>query len=230
MLRIVLVALVILTGGCATVQPRPLDPAAEQTLAGRRLTAARYKKPDFTAMTAGKAMFGLFGAAAMISAGNKIIEENRVEDPAAAIADELMKGLEKKYRTVRLAGPATEAESDDLDALVKLRPEAEVLLDVRTLGWSFMYFPTNWARYRVTYAARARLIDARSKTVLAEGKCERVPEQTDNAPTHDELLNDNAAGLKRELQTAAAACIETLKTETFHLAVTGPKAVSKLGP
>jgi hypothetical protein len=46
-------------------------------------------RPDFAAMTAGKAMFGMVGAFAMISAGNKVIRENNVEDPAHYIGSEL---------------------------------------------------------------------------------------------------------------------------------------------
>lgn len=39
------------------------------------LTVTSRQKPDFSAMTAGKATFGLLGAAAMIFEGNSIIQK-----------------------------------------------------------------------------------------------------------------------------------------------------------
>jgi hypothetical protein len=203
--------------GCVSVEPIPLAPAAEPSIAGKRLAQTRYKKPDFSAMTAGKAVFGLIGAVAMVSAGNRIVEENKIDDPASMIAEALTEAMQDRYKTVRITRGVTEVETDDVAELSRLHPEADVIVDIRTLHWSFVYFPTNWARYRVMYVVRARLIDSKGRRVLAEGVCKRIPDHTDSAPTHDELLSENAAGLKRELRDAAQFCLDKLKTETFRL-------------
>ena len=48
-----------------------------------------------------------------------------------------------------------------------------------------------------------------------EGFCARVPEQTDGAPSRDQLLADQAAALKRELRAAADHCIGEFKTNVL---------------
>ncbi|RCV88556.1 hypothetical protein [Billgrantia montanilacus] len=54
------------------------------------ITMSSREKPNFLAMTAGKAMVGgLVGAAAMMIAGNNIVEENEIEDPAGHISSGL---------------------------------------------------------------------------------------------------------------------------------------------
>jgi hypothetical protein len=48
---------------------------------------------------------------------------------------------------------------------------------------------------------------------MAEGFCARTPEQTDDAPSHDELLENQAVRLKEELKLAADFCINAPKTK-----------------
>ena len=66
---------------------------------------------------------------------------------------------------------------------------------VRTVNWSFAYFPTDWNSYRVIYSAKLRLTDTRNRKVLAEGFCARIPEKSDSAPGYEELLADQEEGL-----------------------------------
>jgi hypothetical protein len=89
---------------------------------------------------------------------------------------------------------------------------------VRTINWMFAYFPTAWTRYRVMYSARLRLIDVKRSQVIAEGSCSRIPEETPNAPTFDQLVADKAALLKRELAVAAEHCARVFGTGTLALA------------
>lgn len=91
------------------------------------------------------------------------------------------------------------------------------MLDVRTINWSFVYFPTDWNHYRVLYSAQARLIDAKTKAVVAEGFCARVPDKADVSLTYDAMQADGWTGLKTELAAAGAYCLEKFRTETFNL-------------
>jgi hypothetical protein len=109
--------------------------------------------------------------------------------------------------------------SDDVGALAKTYANAELILDVKTIGWSFLYFPTDFNNYRVMYSARLRLIDRQRQAVMAEEFCSYTPEyeDTNKAPSYDELVGNNAAGLKRELANAARHCVELFQRSAVRM-------------
>lgn len=209
-----LFVLVALVSGCVSVQEVPLASDAAEGLRGREATIAVRDLPDFAAFTPGKAALGPFGAAATIDTGNRIIQENQVEDPAVAIAQTLAAELAQRH-AVRVASEPVRIASDDVRALAKSHPKTDLLVDVRTIHWSYVYYPTDWARYRVLYTARVRLIDLKRAAVVAEGVCSRVPEEVANAPSEDDLLANEAERLKRELQLGAQMCLEHFRTATL---------------
>jgi hypothetical protein len=177
-----------------------------------------YPKPDFAAYTAGKAGFGLIGAALIISAGNEIIREHAVEDPALRTGQELAVSLAARHGLRLLTADPPVAQSDDVGALLQAYGEADLILDIKTINWMFIYFPSDWDNYRILYSARLRVIDRRQKAVLAEGFCVYKPEyaDTNQAPTREALIGNNAEGLKRELLKAADYCTTFFRTSTFR--------------
>jgi hypothetical protein len=213
--RRILIAALLATTGCAAVQ-KPITEDVAKSLKGKHAAAVAAETPSFTAMTAGKAMFGVFGAAAMISEGNALVAKHGVQDPAVKLSADLAQELGRKLG-VSVAAPSGPAASDDIDDLATRHPNEDLVLDVRTVGWSFGYFPTDWSHYRVIYSVKARLIDVKTKEVLAEGFAQRVPDYTPDAPTYDELLASNAARLKAELNKAAKECYAELLQRTFRL-------------
>jgi hypothetical protein len=194
-----------------------MTPEVEKTLPGRSVTQVRFAKPDFVATTPGKAMFGVLGAVAMIAAGNDIVTTNKIEDPASSIAQSLTRGMQEKFQLVPLNETATQVDTSDVDTLARSYPKSDLLLDVRTTDWKFVYFPVNWTHYRVGYSVQARLVNLKTREVLAEGTCKHLPEEDTNAPTEDELLANNASRLKQELRNAADHCLEQLKKTIFRL-------------
>src|SRR5205823_5919289 len=100
--------------------------------------------PDFGEMTPAKATFGLIGAAVMISEGNKTIVNNKIADPAVAIADALLGAMQSTHG-VQLAGAPVRIDAEDPARIAELaKGKARYVLDVRTLMWQMMYFPTDW--------------------------------------------------------------------------------------
>ena len=205
----------IMFSGCVSTKSVPVKEKDLASVQGGSVTTSSREKPAFAAMTAGKAMFGAIGGAAMVAAGNKLVKENNVEDPAAFIAQELLKGFAD-------ANAMTIVGSDDVITsgtkpaeLAKQYSSADVLLDVQTINWSFAYFPADWNSYRVIYSAKLRLVDTKKKKLLAEGFCSRVPDKTDDAPSHEQLLADQAARLKSELAIAADHCIATFRKDVL---------------
>lgn len=214
MLKKLVIISSVLIGGCVSVQNVPMDSASWQRVKDKALTVSKREKPDFAAMTAGKAAFALIGAAAMVSAGNEIVRTNNIEDPATYIEATLSADLRTKHN-VHVSPNPMPVNTDDVAQLSQPSSDVDLLLDVRTINWSFAYFPTTWNKYRVIYSARLRLVDIKNGRVLAEGGCARVPEETPTAPSYDELLANNAERLKRELKIAADYCVGEFKSKTL---------------
>jgi len=215
---------VALAAGCATVQDIPLAPPAATSLKDREITVAVHEKPDFAAMTPGTAVVGgLIGAALMIRAGNIVVSENAIEDPAPAIARALSANLQQAYQA-RGGVRTGKSDWDDVPKLAQLNPGSDLLLDVQTTNWTLVYFPTAWGKYRLMYVARARLVDMKRGSVLAQGMCKRIPEDSANAPTYDEFLANSAARLKEELAVAADECVRTASKQM--LAISSPAVVA----
>lgn len=203
-----------LLSACSTVQQMKADPVASTAMRGKTLArTSRAEVPPFTAVTPGKAAFAVVGALAMVSAGNELIKANHVPVPADAISQALGEQLQGA-RGMRLVGAAIPVTSSDV-ALIAAAADgkADYVLDVQTLGWNFSYFPTAWTSYKVTHAARASLIEVASHKIVAQGRCARDPAYTENAPNYHQLVDNQAAGLKKELDIAARECVATLMQE-----------------
>lgn len=217
MRRILVLISALALAGCASVNKQPLSAQSIDSLRGQTVVQVTRNAPDFAAMTAGKAAFALLGAIAMISEGNKIIETYKVEDPAVSIGQELSAKLANKLGAPVSSSKVEVSQDDAAQVGAAARSAAKIALDVQTINWSFGYFPTNWARYRVFYTARARLIQTDTGKVIAEGFCKRIPETDVGAPSYDELLASDAKLLKSELSIAAQDCVRTLGTEMLSL-------------
>lgn len=200
-----------LLSACSTVQQVKVDPTAATAMRGKTVVrTTRAEVPAFGAATPGKAAFAVVGALAMISAGNELIKVNHVPVPADAISAALGDQLQsaRGMRLVAATVPVTSSEPAQIAAAAA--GKADYVLDVQTLDWKFIYFPTAWGRYKVMHMARASLIDVSTKQVVAQGRCTRDPVYTENAPTYDQLVDNQAAGLKKELDAAAKECVVTL--------------------
>jgi hypothetical protein len=78
-------------------------------------------------------------------------------------------------------------------------------------------FPGDWDDHRVGLNMTVQLYDPKRKSVLAAADCAYEPEYADSndAPTHDELLANNAVGLNAQLKKGADLWLQKFLTETF---------------
>ncbi|MCA1325400.1 hypothetical protein [Herbaspirillum sp. alder98] len=204
----------VLTTGCITANKQALAPNNVAALKEQGVVAtSREKKPDFAAMTAGRATFGLIGAFVMISEGNTLVAENGITDPANEIAISLVNNLSNRYGT-KSAVATIPVTGDDISNL-SVAPAARYIVDVQTINWGFAYFPTNWTHYRIHYAVKAKLFDAQTKTLLAEGFCRRFPEETPTSPGYDQMLADKAAMIKAAMAQWRDECTAELQKDMF---------------
>ena len=224
--RLCAVPMFALLAGCVSVQEIPLAPTAAESLRGRITTITTRAMPDFTAFTPGRAAFGGLGGASAVDRGNRLVSENGIEDPAGAIARSIAQQLKERY-ALTIASHTVQLDTDELIPLAKTFPEADLLLDVRTINWLYGYFPTAWNRYWIGYWARLRLIDVKRGQVLAEGMCGRkAPEESSNAQSEDQLLANSAQRLKSELANAAQFCMEQFRAATFAFAGPAPSIIA----
>ena len=137
--------------GCAPVPTKSINSTVG--LQDKRLAVTSHPIPDFSAGTARKAMFAMVGAIAMIHAGNELVRQDQIEDPAIRIGQRLSNDLAKTQGVILQPSNGLVASSDDPAALIKTYPGADLLLDVKTYAWSYIYYPTKWGSYRVNYDA-----------------------------------------------------------------------------
>jgi hypothetical protein len=217
--RIILISLTCLIYGCTTIEHKSLDKTSHDELIGKTIQTSLYDAPSFIAHTTTSGLFvGLVGATASIIRGNKIVEEHSIKDPASEIARNVANDISSWYGLEVRQDESTLSTSDNLETLKTTYGSADYLLDVKTISWGFRYFPTDWNNYQVFYGAKMRFIRMRDLTVLAEEGCEYKPSSsdTDDAPTYDDLLSDNAKVLKDGLQAAVSYC-ETLFNKTLSV-------------
>jgi len=198
---------------CVSTADKALS--SSSVLQNKRVSSTYRDKPAFAAMTPGKAAFGVIGAAAMISSGNNIVRSNNVADPADGISKELMTAAIKKSG-VKPVG-TVKVTDENPASIAKLAPNADYVLDVRTINWSMVYYPMHLGTYRVIYSAKLRLIDCKTGKVVAEGFHARIPERNDQSPGYDDLVDHQAAGLKKELQIGAKEAEATFKSNILKL-------------
>lgn len=207
---------------CASMKPLSLSDA--QKLAGKSIVKVERSKPDFLASTADKAAvaggLGPIGSgistSLMTAEGNSIVANNGIEDPANWISEELLKKMERKYGLKRKG--SRRLSVNKTQEIADSCRDADYALDVATTGWSFSYFPFNWATYWVGYSAQFRMIDCKTGAVVAQDVCGTgLPEKNSDSPSYKDLMRDGAARLKKELKIGAQKCLSHFQAQTLGL-------------
>ena len=209
MKTLVPVIVCLLIVGCASVPTQQASQDTLLSLKGKNVTVVQRETPAFVAMTSGKGMFALVGVSAAVVAGNKLVKENQIQDPAKAIAETLAQDLSIEHG-IRVTGRSSAvASSDDVADIVQLAHGNDYALDVVTHGWSYMYDGFTFSDYFVGYSSRLRLIDVNTSQVVASTKC-AYDSKTAGKPavSHDTLMQNDAAYIKQELAQATDACVE----------------------
>ena len=199
--------------GCVSAPTKPI--ASSANLQGKRVVLSEYAKPDFAAMTPGKAVFGMFGAVAMIHAGNEIVKNDGIQDPAIDISHQLAEELVKRDADTILSSPAVVAANDNPAILVKTYPGADLIIDVKTIQWMYAYYPSKWQKYHVNYAARVRLLDGSTGALVAQQLCKIDPTDPSNPPSGDALTADQGALLKQLLKEAGNTCVKNFELQVL---------------
>ncbi|GAA4494015.1 hypothetical protein [Pseudaeromonas paramecii] len=225
---VLLIVFALSATGCATVNHDALTQDEALALKDKKVGLTHYQdRPDFIAQTAVNVQFGLLGLASAISSGNAMIKNNQVADPAIAIADKLAQGLAQEQQMQVVAEAQSVSSKVTDEALLGHFGQQDYVLDVKTLGWSSIYFPTDWDNYRVMYTARARLIEVQTGKIIADETCSHVPDyaDTNQAPSYKAL--EDGSGLKTALAQSVEYCVNQIQVMAkLHAQTAGTAATN----
>ena len=216
-LKVCIIISLMSLSGCVSVSNKPISSEESTKLLGKSLSPTKYEIPNFLARTAGSAGIGVLGLAMMISDGNNIVKTNNIPDPAISISMELMEMLAGHHNMKIITGNNSVIRKDNLTSVISTYGGVDYLVDVKTVHWMFEFYPENWIRYRVVYAATLRLIDTNNKSVVAETLCRSTQGDDKNPPSKTKLIDNNAELLKSYLNKAAADCIEVFSKDILKL-------------
>jgi hypothetical protein len=159
--------------------------------------------------------------------GGALVSPFRLDDPAGILQEDFVytlgssgKGMAKEIAPHPEPLPAPTrrsstllsrtADPEELKAL-KERVGDVFLLDFQTTDWGLLYYTWDWDRYRVRYAATARLLDLTGPPRVAwEGRCQVIEDEYVRRPLLQDYLADNATLLRTRLLDAAEDCSRQL--------------------
>jgi hypothetical protein len=201
----------------AAKKPVPLTADSGAALAGKTIVVTRHEKPSFVAMTAGKAGFALIGFGAMVAAGNKIIADNEVADPADILERELVPAVAKHYNFTVKAGPSPVIKGKKPKEIAATQTEGDYILDLQSIGWQFAYYPTDWNSYWTAYSVQVQLIERASARVVSNVFCNANNNKHPASPSKESLLENKAQLLKDVTTNHGWACVHVLAKDQFLL-------------
>lgn len=223
--RFVLSVLALATvAGCATnqgVAPNRAELARLKEDPSTSIHALSHQPSPFVLMSAAKvgtgALFGLIGGAvaanSMQKAGEELIAEYGVADPALTLRDRIAQAMHDAYGVKATIHPPPDRAAAATDSLpeLKQRFNSGIVLDTRTLGWQLVYYPADWGHHFVVYAGRARLLRLDDGKVLWDGRCvQRLPDPKESRRGVDDYRANGGELLRAKIGEAAEGCATAL--------------------
>lgn len=213
------IALLLLAAGAsAKDKVIPLSDTDGVALRGKTVALTVHERPSFTAGTAGKATFGLLGAGAMIAVGNKLVDDNGVQDPAIQVRTQLAALLRDSYGAHVLEVDAQPTKATKPKDIAALHPQADYVLDVRSTGWMFFYYPADWNSYWVNYTADSQLVDTKTARPVSSMGCRADTRKSSTRPSREQLIDEKAQLLKDITQHLGWTCTQMFAKEQYRVA------------
>lgn len=205
-------------GAQAAKAPTPISDADAAALRGKNAAVTLHETPSFMAMTAGKAGFGLLGVAGMVKAGNDFVKNNEIPDPSILVRDRLGALLQDTYGLQVKPVDTTVTEEKKPAKIAALHAaDADVVLSVRSLGWNYGYYATDWSHYWVGYAAEVQLVDAKTGKSISQAVCGANTQANPIKPSLENLRADRAQLTKDILNGLGWLCVQLLAKDQFKI-------------
>lgn len=154
--------------------------------------------PDFRAKepTSGIMAGGMAGQIAAATAGNQIVSENGVPNPAEQVGANIRAALANRNNASAAAS----------------RLAADLVIEVDAYDWTVATYSQDPSKYYIVFSAIARMKDAQSEEVLGQTTCKNVITETQapTAPTYEEMMANGAARLKSEMAEITRKCADQI--------------------
>jgi len=196
-----------------------LQPEAAATLAGKTFAIVVHTPTPYSAvsrelLSKSKWVFFAGGLLAGIpyqnsrahAAGVGVTDRTGAEDPAAIGRDILADALQRGRGMQALPVDATPVEHLDADGLAQRHPEADYVLDVRTVRWGHAPNPGDKQHAIVFYASEMQLIDVRTGKTAAWVKCEINTSKAKDPPVLDDIEREDGRLIKQAIGHLAWTC------------------------
>ena len=141
------------------------------------------------------AITGVVSGITTRSRGERIEEKFGLYDPILDVEGEFISAVHNEFPSLKVSAVLAPFESDDIDDL-KGQFSQGYILDFQTRRWGIVQHAEGWEylkppgfreRRKVTFAARARLIDPSQKSILWQGICD--VEDLNNIFTMEDVEN-----------------------------------------
>jgi len=180
------------------------DAAAMGPTGSRNLVPVTQQPPGFMPMHASRAGLGAIGAFAMIEEGKTYAQMYGIVDPATVVEGRLTEEMQRRFGYH--PGERLNMTNAAAGASYPTAP-GTLYVDIKTSNWGYVYFPTNWSRFRVQYAAVFHLVDGATNTVVGQYVCNKTSHpDAATAPSLDELLANRSALMNATLVELADTC------------------------
>ena len=208
------IATVVLLAGCTTIETAQLPDTLAGRLQGQPVAIVVQQPSSFGVMRERVVPLGPLGIPLMIAQGEHLRKSAGIADPADGIATALGELLAQRHGASLMPARGATAREEP-EAVVAASPEgARYVLTVATVSWGLARFPVRDATYSVTYIARARLIDVRTRAVIAEGGCMQGPAGDEFESTDfGAFTADGAAMIKSELAKRTERCLHFIQRD-----------------
>ncbi len=217
LLRAGAAATVALLAGCTSIETRTMSDTVATQLRGQGVAIATLDPSTFAVVLTHGVALGPLGIPEMVAEGQRVLKDYHVVDPADDVAAVLGDAMAGRQGVVILS-PHVAVRDDDPDAIVAAAPAgARYVLVVGTVSWGVGNLPMPLSNYFVSYIARARLIDVRTKSVVAEAGCMQAPDGSEFNGAYAQLTANNGELIKTELAARADRCIHFLKRDLLAL-------------
>ncbi|MGH8147535.1 MAG: hypothetical protein ACREPY_14535 [Rhodanobacteraceae bacterium] len=134
-----------------------------------------------------------------------------------AVVEKLAQDLQSARGERLLSNNDVIAADDRVFTLLKDYPGADLIIDVKTIGWMYSCYPTQWGKYHVFYSARLRVLDGSTGDLVAQAICKADPTDKNNPPTKDQLLANDGELLKDMLQKAGDSCVKVHEKQILNV-------------
>jgi hypothetical protein len=179
------------------------------------IRVVRHPPPGFDLGNPGNtvlgSVFGLSGGSPVAGpqGTSEIARAFGLTDPARTLQDRFTASLAFELGLSSLH-PVDDAVSGDGFDDLRRAFGTGVVLDLKTVRWGISPDPQFGTRYRVDYAARARLVRVEEATVVWQGACDASEREAERGATLGELTADDAERLTEKFRDAAQACADEL--------------------